>query len=1011
MSREYGEAGDGSLEDFLFDITADEEADSKADDQVRAYLKTIGKYKVLSHDEAVELFREYDDGDTAAAGKLILHNLRLVVNMAKRYQGRGVPFMDLIQEGNIGLITAVYSHHFDYKRGNEFSTYAGWWIKAAILQCLEDEVKGRTGINEGMQGKLSMIGRSREKLTQELGHLPTEKELAQYLLDSDKQKMKEEENACRSELKKELGREPDEDEVADRLGRKTVYQRTLKLENICRNKLKKQLQKDQEEKEYTKKTACEPDDEDVKKAAAELELLKWIEKLRKDLQVEVQGQVRSIYEFEDEEGNSNFGENYSDPNAVIPGEECRTYQMDEDDEPLDPVISYRENAASEAFRKLENRVGATDEVPADGITQQQAAAELNITRERVRHLYLRRKYKEYVQNDDMKFEDFLYDEDFAPHGGAENGKNARANVYPSSERALTRAGKDASRRIKTTLESSYCTYDFDIVLSQFREARDSNRRNMVIDIRDMLGKCGISYDLQRNDYEYFAGLAEQERGKKIPDFAREEDRILCSIFLNRKDFHTPEERMERLVNDLDPAGDRKESVRVRILKRFITKGGRFGYLKDTRKGKNTGKEMVVINGREYVLKYAAIKLYGDEAKWKALDDEKRLADVQGTIDDGIFNVLNGVSQSSIEATRMPMDERYKKDRLGGEYELLKMADDLSRGIFDDRSGYYFAFIYEMEYPILNENPADKKDIEYDLFERTYMNALFQYFSYEGGIPEPSGRGINYKSFVDLTYLRWLRKKCTPAEKLAGAEKMIAQICDIGKLPDNDQAEKDTTYYVSEAERMLSIEKDADFVEEICRHYDLGLTNAKQQNGAWEAYQTICRGIDRLREKTRWSLSREMCNYGFWFTDASKLSGEVMKRKLTENGIQAEDCEVDEFVRVLQRANGVIGYNIKEKETVSRSAVRPHRAAEGMLFLDSSEKVSRTSIITSYYYLYTQYHLADSPRKKQVGFKAFARDFSRGLNQKLGQAHYQLFNESCFFDNLICVSAYTYLNFE
>ncbi|MBQ5748649.1 MAG: sigma-70 family RNA polymerase sigma factor, partial [Oscillospiraceae bacterium] len=112
-------------------------AEYNLDDPVRMYLKEIGQVKLLTAEEEVELARQVAEGNAAAKNKLTEANLRLVVSIAKKYSGRGLHILDLIQEGNTGLIRAV--DKFDYTKGNKFSTYATWWIRQAITRAIADQ--------------------------------------------------------------------------------------------------------------------------------------------------------------------------------------------------------------------------------------------------------------------------------------------------------------------------------------------------------------------------------------------------------------------------------------------------------------------------------------------------------------------------------------------------------------------------------------------------------------------------------------------------------------------------------------------------------------------------------------------------------------------------------------------------------------------------------------------------------------------------------------------------------
>ena len=139
------------------------------------YLAKIGKDSLLTHRQEVALSQKARSGDRRARRELIERNLRLVVSVAKKYQGMGLPLEDLIQEGNIGLMKAV--ERFDPERGNRFSTYATWWIRQAVGRALAD--KGRTvRVPVHMSEKLRRLARSRGEIASELGREPTEGELA-----------------------------------------------------------------------------------------------------------------------------------------------------------------------------------------------------------------------------------------------------------------------------------------------------------------------------------------------------------------------------------------------------------------------------------------------------------------------------------------------------------------------------------------------------------------------------------------------------------------------------------------------------------------------------------------------------------------------------------------------------------------------------------------------------------------------------------------------------------------
>ena len=148
------------------------------EDPVRMYLKEIGKVPLLSAEEEIEYAKRMEQGDEEAKKRLAEANLRLVVSIAKRYVGRGMLFLDLIQEGNLGLIKAV--EKFDYRKGYKFSTYATWWIRQAITRAIADQAK-TIRVPVHMVETINKVVRARRTLTQELGREPSNKEIAEML--------------------------------------------------------------------------------------------------------------------------------------------------------------------------------------------------------------------------------------------------------------------------------------------------------------------------------------------------------------------------------------------------------------------------------------------------------------------------------------------------------------------------------------------------------------------------------------------------------------------------------------------------------------------------------------------------------------------------------------------------------------------------------------------------------------------------------------------------------------
>lgn len=170
-----GEEQEREQDDFNFDDDLALPPGIKINDPVRMYLKEIGRVPLLSADDEVELAQRIENGDEEAKRRLAEANLRLVVSIAKRYVGRGMLFLDLIQEGNMGLIKAV--EKFDHQKGFKFSTYATWWIRQAITRAIADQAR-TIRIPVHMVETINKLIRVSRQLLQELGREPTPEEIA-----------------------------------------------------------------------------------------------------------------------------------------------------------------------------------------------------------------------------------------------------------------------------------------------------------------------------------------------------------------------------------------------------------------------------------------------------------------------------------------------------------------------------------------------------------------------------------------------------------------------------------------------------------------------------------------------------------------------------------------------------------------------------------------------------------------------------------------------------------------
>jgi RNA polymerase primary sigma factor len=173
------DGGEVSLRDeIIIDGVPDESKDMSVNDNVRMYLKEIGKISLLTLEEEQELSRRVAEGDEHAKNILAESNLRLVVSIAKRYVGRGLLFLDLIQEGNIGLMKAV--EKFDYDKGYKFSTYATWWIRQAITRALADQAR-TIRVPVHMVETINKMARIERQMTLELNREPTDQELSKKM--------------------------------------------------------------------------------------------------------------------------------------------------------------------------------------------------------------------------------------------------------------------------------------------------------------------------------------------------------------------------------------------------------------------------------------------------------------------------------------------------------------------------------------------------------------------------------------------------------------------------------------------------------------------------------------------------------------------------------------------------------------------------------------------------------------------------------------------------------------
>ena len=178
LEQQEEEGGDPDAEIDVNDLSLSVPEGVSVTDPVRMYLKEIGKVPLLSAEEEIEYARRMDEGDEEARKRLAEANLRLVVSIAKRYVGRGMQFLDLIQGGNLGLLKAV--EKYDYKKGFKFSTYATWWIRQAITRSIADQAR-TIRIPVHMVETINRLVRTSRQLLQELGREPKPEEIAERM--------------------------------------------------------------------------------------------------------------------------------------------------------------------------------------------------------------------------------------------------------------------------------------------------------------------------------------------------------------------------------------------------------------------------------------------------------------------------------------------------------------------------------------------------------------------------------------------------------------------------------------------------------------------------------------------------------------------------------------------------------------------------------------------------------------------------------------------------------------
>ncbi|MCX7719715.1 MAG: sigma-70 family RNA polymerase sigma factor [Dictyoglomus thermophilum] len=345
------------------------------DDPVKMYLKEIGKIPLLTPEEEIELAKRVEQGDEEAKKKLIEANLRLVVSVAKRYIGRGLSFLDLIQEGNLGLIKAV--EKFDWRKGYKFSTYATWWIRQAITRAIADQAR-TIRIPVHMVETMNKIHKITRLLTQNLGRKPTEEDIAKFLVIQ--QKLQE------FGVYQESGEKISDDEI--------IEISKLSLEEIAKKLVEMHLKA---------KNNKVPTKEEINEKAKELkhvleeEIRQQTEKVR---EISMMGQEPLSLEMPVGEDEDNRLADFVENKDLSPADIAVQKSLKKDIEELLNELSEREREI------LKLRFGLEDNQPR---TLEEVGKLFNVTRERIRQIEAKALRRLRHPSRSKKIKDYLED--------------------------------------------------------------------------------------------------------------------------------------------------------------------------------------------------------------------------------------------------------------------------------------------------------------------------------------------------------------------------------------------------------------------------------------------------------------------------------------------------------------------------------------------------------------------------------------------------------------------------
>lgn len=539
-------------------------------------------------------------------------------------------------------------------------------------------------------------------------------------------------------------------------------------------------------------------------------------------------------------------------------------------------------------------------------------------------------------------------------------------------------------KVQKDLYSEFCDMytvsDFERKYKTLRDVGNTSRRPSILaELYKMFTACKIPFE-KNKDNRYYGMLIKKMSETNQLDLP---DKILRELYRRYQVYPSPQEYMLRIVNRLEDKSDgwTENSLRLRILKRFIKYGN---YL-----------SAAGFKGEKCIKDYVKSKI----------DKKPILEEILLHLDDEIFNALETADKSQ------------KKPR--GKYGILKLADDLAEGKFRVGGGtkqglYLFAMAYNMTYaPDENSLAFDPyTDIEKNLFFDYYTNNLIRFTTeiYSTKSREfesdPSGQGINYKNFAEMIYLYFIMKNYNPAEKIRLSSEMIERVQISSKPQKSDSlVHAETKFFknrlISDDIFNLSATNFEKFIREnyncnaFSDKYSIGVMQVEgSQNAAFQSYNRILSEIKNL------GVDLKTCNYGLYFADVSELNAEDILKLLDE---KSDKNHCNEFIKLLRGIHKFLGgfqtdlNSESERQEVSELKNK-------FLYISTPNEMTRTTLITAYYYLHNCLHENDGLKN----FVEFFKEFQFGISTFLESSSYQSFSSKNFFDWAVVFSSYAYI---